>query len=319
MTGILGSKELANMLLTVTVMFFLTITPAVTQDTPPPHENRRIPSPALMDLLKSGDQFGSFKKVAAPAHYFPDTLFDYINGGAELFLAYGFVELLVAEFIEDGNPASRATLEIYNMGTLDNAFGVFKAEQGGNPYKVPGGAEGRLGQGMLQFYKDKFYVKTFLPPTSKSYPAVTQQIGSAIEARIKGTFSRPAFFNLLPVQDRVADSESYTSKDFLGQPYFARIASAQYSRGGTTYKIFISIEPDKEAAQHLAHYKAHLIREKGYQAELPGGMQGFAGQDPYYGHCVISVINGRVTGVLDNPDDAVSILTSMGDKNDEKK
>jgi hypothetical protein len=300
-------------------MFILTITTAVSKDAPPRPADRGIPSPALADLVKSGDQFGRFKMVAAPAHYFADTLFDYINGGAELFLAYGFVELLVAEFAEDGNPAHRATLEIYNMGTLDNAFGVFKAEQGGDRYQLPGGAEGRLGNGMLQFYKNTLYVKTFLPPTSQFYPAVTQLIGSAIEARIKGTFSRPAFFNLLPVQDRVADSESYTSKDFLGQPYFARIASAQYSRGGTTYKIFISIEPDKEAAQHLAHYKAHLLREKAYQGVLPGGIQGFAGQDPYYGHCVISVIKGRITGILDNPDNAVSILKSMGGKNDEKK
>jgi hypothetical protein len=303
----------------LTAMFIFSSTPAGSQYVSPQPDGGTTPSRELAGLVQAGDQFGSFKKVAAPAHYSPDTLFDYIDGGAEVFLAYGFVELLVAELVEDGNPASRATLEIYNMGTLENAFGVFKAEQGGDPYTLPGGSEGRLGQGMLQFYKDKWYVKTFLPPASKYYPAVTQQIGTTLEARIKGTFSRPTFFKLLPVQDRVADSESYTSKDFLGQPYFARIASAQFSRGGKTYKIFISIEPDKEAAQNLAHYKAHLIQEKAYQGELPGGIQGFAGQDPYYGHCVISVINGRITGVLNNSDDAVSILKSMGGKNDEKK
>jgi hypothetical protein len=319
MTGAPRINGFVIALLLMSALFFLSIRSAGSQSTSAPAGSRKGPGSELVGLVQPGDQFGSFKKAAEPEYYFPDTLFDYINGGAELFLAYGFVELLVAELVEDGNPDSRATLEIYNMGTLENAFGVFKAEQGGDPYKLPGGSDGRLGQGMLQFYKDKWYVKTFLPPASKYYPAVTQQIGTAIESRIKGTFSTPAFFKLLPVQDRVADSESYTSKDFLGQPYFARIASAQFLRGGKTYKIFISIEPDKEAAQHLAHYKAHLIQEKAYQGSLPGGIKGFAGQDPYYGHCVISVINGRITGVLDNPDDAVSILKSMGGKSDEKK
>jgi hypothetical protein len=40
-------------------------------------------------------------------------------------------------------------------------------------------------------------------------------------------------------------------------------------------------------------------------------MRGFMGNDPYYGFCSLSVIRGRVVGVLGNPEDVVSVLKSI--------
>ena len=319
MTGIPRMKAFLPALLTVVMVFFLSIIPAGSQETSPHQASGKSPSRELADLVQTGDQFGSFKKVDAPEYYFPDTLFDYIDGGAELFLAYGFVELMVAVFVEDGNPAHRATLEVYNMGTIENAYGVSRAEQGGDPYKLPGGAEGRLGNGMLQFYKDRFYINIFLPPTSKAFPAVAEQIGKTIEERIKGTFSRPDCFDLLPLQYRRAGSENYTNKDFLGQPFFNRIASAHYLQDNTTYTVFLSATPDREAVESLKKYKDYLKQEQSYLGELQDGIQGFTGRDPYYGNCAVALIKRRIAGVLGNPDGAAAILKSMQGGNDEKK
>jgi hypothetical protein len=319
MTGAHRTNGFAITLLLMSALFFLSTLCAGSQSSSAPAGARKGPGSELAGLVQPGDQFGSFKKAAEPEYYFPETLFDYIDGGAELFLAYGFVELMVTQFIEEGNPAHRVTLELYNMGSVENAFGVSKAEQGGNPHTLPGGAEGRLGNGMLQFYKGVFYVNIFLPPTSKAFPAVAEEIGKTIEGRIKGRFSRPDFFNLLPLPDRRAGSEQYTNKDFLGQPFFTRIASAHYSQGEKTYTVFLSVTPDKEAAESLNKYKAYLLQENAYLGSLPGGMTGFTGRDPYYGNCAITIIKGRIAGVLSNPENAISILQSMGGAIDEKK
>ncbi len=216
------------------------------------------------------------------------------------------------ELGEDQNHTNRATLEIYNMGTLENAFGVFKTEEGDETYRLPGGAEGRMGNGLLQFYKGKFYVKVFVSPQSKAYPRVVEKIGKTIEERIKGTFSKPAFFDLFPVKDRIAGSENYTSKDFLGQPFFKGIASAQFMQEEKTYRVFLSVEPNREEAEKsFQKYREYLISEKAYQGELKGGIKGFVGNDPYYGNCVISVIKGRIIGILGNPGDAAALIKSI--------
>jgi len=272
-----------------------------------------FPSQELVSLFKKGDQIVGFRKIEGPTYYSPENLFDYINGGAELFLAYGFLELLVVELAEDRDRVDRATLEIYNMGTLRNAFGIFKTEAGDKVYRLPGGSEGRLEKGFLQFYKGKFYVKVFLSPQSRAYAGVVE-IGKTIEARIKGSFSQPAFFALFPVRYRITGSEKYTSKDFLGHPFFKGIASADFKQGGKTYTIFLSVTPHRgNAEKAFQKYREYLISEKAFQGELKDGIRGFIGKDPYYGPCSISVIDGRIVGILGSPKNAVSLLKSIGE------
>ena len=135
MTGILKIKWFLTLLLPVAVMFSFSLIYARSQGKFPLIEREKSPSRELVDLFQTGDQFFGFKKVEGPTYYGPDKLFDYINGGAELFLAYGFLELLVVELSEDQNHTNRATLEIYNMGTLENAFGAFKTEEGDETYR----------------------------------------------------------------------------------------------------------------------------------------------------------------------------------------
>jgi len=266
------------------------------------------PSQELVRLFQKGDDLG-FKKVEGPTYYTPRNLFEYINGGAELFLSYGFKELLVVVFTEDTQPLSHATLEVYNMGTLENAFGTFKAEAGGAVYQLPGGSEGRLTQGFLQFYKGTFYVKVFLSPPLHEDHKVIEEIAKRVEMRIEGSFSYPDFFQLLPKKGRVAGSEHYTAKDFLGQPFFQGIASAKFKEAKETYTIFISIKFDrKEAEKVLQDYKNYLMGEKAFEGELRGGLKGLIGQDPYYGTCHIAIVKGRMVGVLGNPEHTESIL-----------
>ncbi len=58
---------------------------------------------------------------------------------------------------------------------------------------------------------------------------------------------------------------------------------------------------------------AAKYRAKGYTnvTALKGGIKGFVGNDPYYGDCVITVIKGRIVGILGNPGDAASLIKSI--------
>ena len=69
--------------------------------------------------------------------------------------------------------------------------------------------------------------------------------------------------------------------------------------------------PPEEAEEGFQKYREYLVSEKAYQGELKDDIKGFVGNDPYYGNCVISVIKGRIVGILGNPGDAVSILKSI--------
>jgi hypothetical protein len=68
------------------------------------------------------------------AHYDARTVFDYIDGAGELYLAYGFEQLAVRRLEKADQPP--LTIECYRMASAEGAFGVFSFE----PH--PGGRHG---------------------------------------------------------------------------------------------------------------------------------------------------------------------------------
>ncbi|MGB9698179.1 MAG: DUF6599 family protein [Thermodesulfobacteriota bacterium] len=89
--------------------------------------------------------------------YNPRTLFDYIDGAAELYLAYGFQSLAVRRLEKSNQPS--IILELYEMETAEDAFGVFSFERQDEEVGVGQGSE--YGGGLLRFWKGKYFVAIY--------------------------------------------------------------------------------------------------------------------------------------------------------------
>lgn len=85
------------------------------------------------------------------------TLFDYMNGAAELYLAYGVQSLDVYQLEKPGQPL--LTMEIYMMGSSADAYGVFFFEKQDEDAGIGQGSE--FGGGMLRFWKGPYFVSIY--------------------------------------------------------------------------------------------------------------------------------------------------------------
>jgi hypothetical protein len=63
-----------------------------------------------------------WEKAGAPAEFEKSQLFDYIDGGAEIFLEFGFDRLLVQEYAKGD---STIVLEVYQMASPESALGIY--------------------------------------------------------------------------------------------------------------------------------------------------------------------------------------------------
>ena len=93
-------------------------------------------------------EVGGWKWDGKDMKYNSRTLFDYIDGAAELYLAYGFQNLVVRRFEKPGQPSIMA--ELYEMATSEDAYGVFSFEHQDEPVGIGQGSEfggGLLGSG----------------------------------------------------------------------------------------------------------------------------------------------------------------------------
>jgi hypothetical protein len=126
-------------------------------------------------------------------HFVGKKLFDYMNGGAELYLAFGFVDIGVRNFEQD---ATKATVEIYQMGSQDDAYGIYAMAASGKPVDV--GVPATLSPGMLSFFKGRFYVRV----VAKSDPAkamdLLSKLGEKVAAGLPGGAKPPAEIARLP-------------------------------------------------------------------------------------------------------------------------
>src|SRR5512139_1591285 len=115
----------------------------------PPQEKQRLAA-----WLPDAAAIGA-KAVGEPVFY-GENLFEYIDGGAEVYHHYQFAGLVHQKYRVG---EVELTVDIYDMGGAVNAFGIYSVERAPGYNYVPIGAEGYLNDLVLNFLQGPCYVK----------------------------------------------------------------------------------------------------------------------------------------------------------------
>ena len=82
--------------------------------------------------------------------FIPKTLFEYINGGADLYLTYDFQELKVAEYSNEKKAS--VTIEVYRHKTPTHAFGIYSQERLSDANFLDIGSQGYIEDKCSEFF-----------------------------------------------------------------------------------------------------------------------------------------------------------------------
>jgi len=154
----------------------------------------------VLHLLPTQNEMKGWVKKGKPNLYFKNQLCDYINGGAEIFLEYGFDTLVTQEYSFKNKSI---TLEIYKMETPESAFGIYSFNRDSKSASIAVGNEGVNEENRVIFWQDKYYVvvQTFDSPTD------LLTIAKIVSAKIKGKGSPLQILKYLPTKNRIKQSE----------------------------------------------------------------------------------------------------------------
>jgi hypothetical protein len=139
--------------------------------------------------------------------YDPETIFDYIDGAGEVYRAYNFRHLLARRYLKEGKPDLLA--DFFDMGSPDDAFGVFTHDLEGESLRIGQGAVYK--GGLLSFWKDRYFVSLYAEAETPETQQAVFALGEAVAAAIPGTGKKP---NLLSCVPREFDLE--TARYFHG-------------------------------------------------------------------------------------------------------
>ncbi len=123
-----------------------------------------------------------------------DHIFDYLDGAGEVYLAFDFRYVIVREYAKEGGPA--VVVEVYQMGSSEDAYGVFTHDTDGE--EVVCGQEAIYAAGLLRFWKDKVFVRILAEHETRATRQLVLKIGELIARAIPGEGKRPDLLGFLP-------------------------------------------------------------------------------------------------------------------------
>ena len=129
--------------------------------------------------------------------YDSKSVFQYMNGAAELYLAYGFQNLRVRRFEKPNQPP--ITLELYDMASSENAYGVFSFERQDEAAGIGQGSE--FGGGLLRFWKGKHFVSIYADGGGVELESAILTMGRTTADLIQGMGPEPKLIDFIPGKD----------------------------------------------------------------------------------------------------------------------
>ena len=229
----------------------------------PPAKEKEL----LETLLPKEPEVKGLKGISQPEFYVPENLFDYMDGQAEAYLAYGF-RILVAREYAAGEGSPPVIVEIYRMESPLHAFGIYAAERSADDQFIRIGVQGYMGDSALGFWKGPYYVRVISLKTSTATKDVLAKIGTVISDKIEGSYSEPELFSAFPENNRVKMSERFIPKNFLGQTFLKNGYRVDYERGGKTCQIFLLKETSPEEAHRAFQGYQAFLQSQGEKVSL---------------------------------------------------
>ncbi|MDP3024440.1 MAG: hypothetical protein Q8O10_02795 [candidate division Zixibacteria bacterium] len=198
-----------------------------------------------------------FEKSDKAKSFDRKNLYDYLDGGAELYLAYDFQSLLVQDY-KAGEKS--ITVEVYLMETSQDAFGLYSLDQEGENIQI--GDRANYGSGLLNLWKGNYFVRITDMNGNDQYKEAILQLGKDIESKIEIKGQKPKLLSKLPPEGLIPNSQRFFHKQIvLNNLYFIATENllnlnestsavmGDYLLGKMNLKLLLISYPDSSSAK----------------------------------------------------------------------
>jgi hypothetical protein len=209
-------------------------------------------------------------------------LFNQIDGGAELFLEFGFVRLRLQAYARG---RAELTLNAYEMESAASALGVYLMKMG-KEVPFPGiAARNSSEEVQLTILKGRYFIQVDnLGEVAASRTEAVSLANAYLAGVAEGSAETP--LDLLPAEGRVSGSERLIRGPYGLQPYFTfgegdilslggrifgALAAYKTASGSTFHRLIVPYPDPAASAAALARLKADLDPYLKVTRERPDG------------------------------------------------
>lgn len=241
--------------------------------------------------------------------YDSNNLWDLINGAADLFLEYSFVDLNLARY---SNGGIEVKVELYRHAGPLEAFGIYSQERDPAYKFLKIGLQGYTDEGILNFLDGEYYIKMSTIAKGAEAQKALENIGRKVSASLARKNSMPSLFSMLPGEMKIMNGEKFVLRNFMGHSFLNNAATAQY-KGDTPFMVFIIESSSPEETQKiLGQWKS----EAGKEAFTEAGKGRYLINNPLDGKVNLATKSKFIFGIVncDNEKTALRFLQLVEEK-----
>ncbi len=234
----------------------------------------------LIDRLPLPANGSGWRFDIEPQSYLPDNLFEYINGEAELYNDYHFVGMATAAYIRGDDMNMTYSVDISDMGTPLDAFGIYSRHRSPELEYAAIGEEATVSELNIRFYKGRYFVQINAGSFEEAVREEMLRTANAI-AETLPVAPMPRELALLPQENQLPHSLVYYTRGMLGQSLFPAGLMAKFVVASDTVGAFLVLTSSAgESLPAFQGFSASLKERGSLLAESPGRIEV---ETPYQG------------------------------------
>ena len=200
-------------------------------------------------LLPDKSEISPWRSTEPPRVYNGRQLFDYINGGAEIYLEYGFNQILSQEY-EHGEDI--IVVDIFEMDSAKAAFGIYSCNRNHRYPTLDIGDGGLIAEYQAIFRQDRYYVVVMGYKSDEKSQNVLKDFTRIIASKIHSHGTLPKVLELLPKEGKISFSECYiTGQLGLNSRYYFSQKDIFEFKSGHVCAAYADYAFDKDEAALL--------------------------------------------------------------------
>jgi hypothetical protein len=256
-------------------------------------------APGVTALVPPAAFLEGWRVAEGPLTFRPDTLYEYLDGGAPRYLDYGLREAVHVRYALGADPQAGVTLDVYDMGSALGAFGIYSCARPPGVAPRPWGAEGYRSETVAAAWKGQVYVHVQADDERPALAGMAERLVARVTERAPGETAAPAILRPLPPEGRVPRSERYVARDLLGHAFLPGGVLATYALDGREAELYFSeLKDASAAAAATGRLRAHHSQRGTIVREFHGvGAGGFEYEDPTWGSGIVVAAGRFVAGI----------------------
>ena len=196
-----------------------------------------------------------------------DDLFLQINGGADIYLEYGFRDAVFHSYkLESG---SAINLEIYRMKSSESTYGIYTFKTGNSGKPIGVGHDGWMEEYYLNFWQGDILVTLIGLDTKKETLEGLVQFAKSIDSKIVSSSIQPDILNYLPEKGLTPNGKTYLKGNlalfnqyvFDSRNVFG-ITEGVHGEYGA-YSLFLLFYKDNKESQNWFKSAKEALKENG--------------------------------------------------------